>query len=100
LKDDEVVRDLNKIEPKAFFFLGKTTVRDFREAGRAVKEKCPSVEHLVQFTPDPKPGDLLEGATSITAMMDKKRLVFLKLKDLFTRQLERALRPSSPAHRP
>jgi fatty-acyl-CoA synthase len=100
LKDEEVVRDLNKIGPKAFFFLGKTPVRDFREVGRAVKEKCPTVEHLVQFTPDPKPGDLLEGAIAVTEMMDKKRLVFLKLKDLFARQLERAyaaVEPRTPA---
>jgi len=100
LKDEEVVRDLNKIGPKAFFFLGKTPVRDFREAGRAVRERCPSVEHLVQFTPDPKPGDLLEGAVGITQMMEKKRLVFLKLKNFFTRQLERtyaSIEPRTPA---
>ncbi|NTV34983.1 MAG: acyl--CoA ligase, partial [Deltaproteobacteria bacterium] len=100
LKNEEVVRDINKIAPKAFFFLGKTPVRDFREVGRAVKEKCPSVEHLVQFTPDPKPGDLLEGAIAITEMMEKKKLVFLKLKDLFARRLEKAygaVEPRTPA---
>lgn len=100
LKDDEVVRDLNKIGPKAFFFLGKTPVRDFRGVGKAVREKCPSVEHLVQFTPDPKPGELLEGAISITGMMEKKRLILLKLKNLFSRQLEKlyaAIEPHTPA---
>jgi acyl-CoA synthetase (AMP-forming)/AMP-acid ligase II len=100
LQNKEVVRDLNKIEPKAFFFLGNTPVRDFREVGQAVREQCPDVEHLVQFTADPKPGDVLEGVISITDMMDKKRLVYLKLKDVFTRQLEKAyaaIEPRTPA---
>ena len=30
LQDAEVVRDIDKIKPKAFFFLGNTPVRDFR----------------------------------------------------------------------
>jgi acyl-CoA synthetase (AMP-forming)/AMP-acid ligase II len=90
LKEQELVRDLNKIEPKLFFFLGNTAVRDFREAGKAVQQGCPSVQHLVQFTPDPKPGELLPGAMAITQMMDKKRLLLLKLQDLLTRRLEKA----------
>lgn len=59
LQDHEVVRDLEKIKPKAFFFLGNTPNRDFREVGRAVQKDCPYVEHFVQFSPDPKPGDIL-----------------------------------------
>jgi len=100
LKDDEVVRDLNKINPKAFFFLGNTQVRDFRQAGQAVKDKCPSVKHLVQFTADPKPGELLDGAMGITEMMDKKKLLELKVKNLFSRRLEktyRQVKPRTPA---
>jgi len=89
LKDEEVVRDLDKIKPVAFFFLGNTPVRDFRDAGRLVREKCSYVKHLVQFTADPKPGELLSGAVGITEMMDKKRLILLKIKNLFTRQLEK-----------
>ncbi len=100
LKDDEVVRDLHKIEPKAFFFLGKTPVRDFREAGKAVREQCPSVRHLIQMTPNPMPGDIIDGAVSITRMMSKNRVVYSKIKNLFTRKLEAAWReiiPRSPA---
>ena len=33
LKEADVMRDLNKIGPKVFFFLGNTPVRDFREVG-------------------------------------------------------------------
>lgn len=100
LQDAEVVRDVNKIAPKAFFFLGNTPVRDFRTAGQAVQAECPGVEWLVQFTADPQPGEILTGAVGITQLMDKKRLVWLKLKDLLTRRLERvyaAVTPRTPA---
>ena len=100
LQNEEVVRDLAKIEPKAFFFLGETPVRDFREVGRTVQQRCPYVQHLVQFTADPKPGDVLEGATSITQMMDKKRVLYLKVRDLLTGGLKKqyaAIEPRTPA---
>ena len=90
LKETEVVRDLGKIKPKAFFFLGKTPLRDFREVGKAVRENCPYVEHLVQFTPDPQPGELLDGAMAITDMMKKGKLILLKIKDLFQGKLKKA----------
>ena len=89
LSEDEVVRDINKIEPKAFFFLGETPVRDFRMVGKAVRNGCPSVKHLVQFTADPKPGDIIEGAVSITDLMNKMRLAGLKLMDIFTGKLKK-----------
>lgn len=100
LKEEEVVRDLGKIKPKVFFFLGNTPVRDFREVGRAVRQNCPYVEHLVQFTPNPQPGDILEGAVSITDLMDKKKLLSLKVFDIFTRRLKKAyagIEPKTPA---
>lgn len=90
LKENEVVRDLDKIKPKAFFFLGKTPIIDFRETGKAVRDKCPYVEHLVQFTPDPEPGDIIDGAVAITDMMAKGKIIVLKVKNLFSRQLEKA----------
>ncbi len=89
LQDEEVVRDIDKIKAKAFFFLGNTPVRDFCTAGAAVRDRCPYVEHLVQFTPDPKPGDIIEGAVSITRLMNKKRLVWLKIRDIFTGGLKK-----------
>jgi acyl-CoA synthetase (AMP-forming)/AMP-acid ligase II len=100
LQNDEVVRDLAKIEPKAFFFLGETPVRDFREVGRTVQQRCPYVQHLVQFTADPKPGDVLEGALGITQMMDKKRVLYLKVRDLLAGGLKKqyaAIGPRTPA---
>lgn len=90
LSEDEVVRDINKIQAEAFFFLGDTPVRDFRKVGQAVSQGCPSVKHLVQFTPDPQPGEIIEGAVSITGLMNKKHLVWLKVKDIFTHRLDKA----------
>jgi len=90
LSENEVVRDINKIDASAFFFLGETPVRDFRMVGKAVLKGCPSVKHLVQFTPDPKPGDIIEGAVSISDLMNKMRLVWLKLTDVFTGRLKKA----------
>lgn len=100
LQDHEVVRDLEKIKPKVFFFMGRTPIRDFRRAGQAVQQNCPYVEHLVQFTPDPAPGDILDGAVSITEMMDGKRLAALKEKNLADGRLEEAyacIEPRTPA---
>ena len=96
LQPEEVVRDLKKINPTAFFFLGKTPVRDFREVGRAVKEGCPSVGHLVQFSTE----EILEGATSIKKFMGKGKLLGLKLAELFRgqlRRIEQQLTPRTPA---
>ena len=89
LIENEVVRDINKIEAKAFFFLGETPVRDFRVVGERVSKGCPSVEHLVQFTANPKPGDIIAGAVSISDLMNKTRLVWLKLADVFKRELKK-----------
>lgn len=90
LSENEVVRDINKIEAKAFFFLGETPVRDFRRVGTAVIKGCSTVVHRVQFTADPKPGDIIPGAVSISDLMNKMGLVGLKVKDLFFGRLKKA----------
>lgn len=90
LMEDEVVRDVNKIEPVAFFFLGNTPVRDFRTVGAAVRDNCPGIRHLVQFTANPAPGDILEGAVAITDLLKKSALAWLKVKEFFTGGLKKA----------
>jgi len=92
LQEDEVVRDVNKIDPIAFFFLGNTPVRDFRTVGSAVRRHCPAVKHLVQFTANPAPGEVAEGAVAITDLLKKSGLFLLKLKDILTRGLKKAAR--------
>ena len=92
LLEKEVVRDINKIEAVAFFYLGETPIRDFRLVGKAVQKGCASVKHLVQFTPDPKPGDIIDGAVGITQLMSKPLLVWLKLTDIFSGRLTKRYR--------
>jgi acyl-CoA synthetase (AMP-forming)/AMP-acid ligase II len=57
----EVIRGLNLIRPKGYFFLGKTPAADFAALGEAVRAGCDSLEHLVQFSPA---GQCIAGATS------------------------------------
>jgi len=92
LQDEEVARDINKIDPIAFFFLGNTPVRDFRTVGSTVREQCPAVKHLVQFTANPGPGEVVEGAVAITDLLKKRGLFLLKLKDIVTGGLKKAAR--------
>ncbi len=57
----EVVRSVALIQAKGFAFPGQTGAADFRELGEEVRRQCPSIEHLVQFSP---PGQTVEGALS------------------------------------
>jgi fatty-acyl-CoA synthase len=90
LKENEVIRDLDKIKPKAFIFLGNTPVRDFREVGKAVRDNCEYVELFVQFTPDPAPGDIIDGAISVSELMNQEKLIQLKMADMKEGDLAKA----------
>ncbi len=61
LRPAEVLRGLNQIRARGFVFLGRTPAADFRELGRAVKQECPSVEHLIQLSSAP---ETIDGALS------------------------------------
>ena len=89
LKKEEIKRDLDKIEPKIFVFLGKTPIIDFNEIGMWVRDHCPYVKHLIQVVPDPKKEPPIKGAISLQEMMSKPKLIWLKLKDLITGQLNK-----------
>jgi len=65
LRPAEVIRCLALIQPKGFAFLGPTPAADFRELGRAVRQHCPFVPHLLQFSP---PEETLEGAESFYSL--------------------------------
>ena len=63
LKSKEILYCMDKIKPKAYFFLGKTPVADFRPMIREIMPSCPSVRHWVQFQ---KEKDLIiDGAVGI-----------------------------------
>lgn len=79
LKTKEIRYCLDKIKPKAYFFLGKTPVADFRPMIRDVMGLCPFVKHWVQFQ---KERDLImDGAVGITDFTKdiKKVFIFSKL---------------------
>ena len=100
LKKEEIKRDLDKIEPKMFVFLGKTPIFDFNEIGMWVRDHCPYVKHLIQVVPDPKREPPIKGAISLQEMMAKPKLIWLKLKDLITGQLNKiysSIDTSTPA---
>ncbi len=47
----EIVRDMNRVSPKAFFCLGNTPLKDFREVSRAARQGVASLNYIVQHTP-------------------------------------------------
>jgi acyl-CoA synthetase (AMP-forming)/AMP-acid ligase II len=48
----EVLREVASIGARGYAHLGKTPLADFRDLAAAVKARCPSVEHLLQFSPE------------------------------------------------
>jgi acyl-CoA synthetase (AMP-forming)/AMP-acid ligase II len=62
LQPAEAIRCLNLIQPKGYFFLGKTPAVDFAALGEAVRARCDSIEHLVQCSPA---AECIAGATSL-----------------------------------
>lgn len=88
LKAAEIQYCMDRMKPKAYFFLGKTPVADFRPMIREVMASSPSIKHWVQFQ---KEEDLImEGAVGITAFVKDIKRVFLK--SLVTGSVKRARR--------
>ncbi len=75
LKAKEIRYCLDKMKPKAYFFLGKTPVADFRPLIREVKAECPFVRHWVQFQKEAD--QIIEGAVGITEFVKDIKKVFL-----------------------
>lgn len=51
LQVSEVIRDMNKITPVAFFCMGKTPLRDFTEVSAAVSGEVKTLKYIIQHTP-------------------------------------------------
>lgn len=77
LQPQEVIRDMNKIDPTAFFCLGNTVIRDFREVTAAVMQEVGSLKHLVQWTAQAGEGDILEGCLNFETLFQKEALLKL-----------------------
>jgi fatty-acyl-CoA synthase len=66
LQPPEVLRCLSLVAAKGYAFLGKTPSVDFAALGEAVRDRCPSVEHLLQFS---APAECIGKAVSFGALM-------------------------------
>lgn len=70
----EVIRDLDKIEAKAFFCLGKTPIRDFSEVATEVQKNCPYVKHVVQWPSSAEGDTIVEGAKNFNDLFGESGL--------------------------
>lgn len=78
LKENEVIRDIEKIDAKMFFFLGETPIRDFTEVGQAVRASCSQVGTLVEVSSRSQASAELDGFMSFAHFADPDRLRSLK----------------------
>ena len=86
LKAGEIQYCFDRIKPKAYFFLGKTPVADFRPIISEVMAGSPYIENWIQFQ---KEEDLImDGATGITEFVKDIKKIFIK--SLFTGSVNKA----------
>ncbi len=76
LKAKEIQYCMDKMKPKAYFFLGKTPIADFRPMIAEVMKNSPFIRHWVQFQ---KEQDMImEGAVGITEFVKDIKAVYIK----------------------
>ena len=76
LKTKEIQYCMDKMKPKAYFFLGKTPLADFRPMIADVMKNSPYVKYWVQFQ---KEQDMImEGALGITDFVKDIKTVYIK----------------------
>jgi len=75
LKAGEIVSCMTKMKPKAYFFLGKTPVVDFRPTIGEVMAACPFIRHWVQFQKEPEL--VMAGAVGVAAFVKDIKKVYL-----------------------
>ncbi|HPJ33554.1 MAG TPA: class I adenylate-forming enzyme family protein [Spirochaetota bacterium] len=86
LKASEIQYCFDKIKPKAYFFLGKTPLADFRPIISEVMKGSPYVKTWVQFQKEP---DLvIDGAVGISEYVKDIKKVFIK--SIFTGSVKKA----------
>lgn len=86
LRADEIIYSLKKINPKAYFFLGKTPAADFRLIVREVMKRTEGVSCWVQFQQEPEP--VLDGAVGFIEFAGDMRKIYLK--SVFSKQVKKA----------
>jgi fatty-acyl-CoA synthase len=80
LKATEVQYCMNKMAPKAWFFLGKTPVADFRPIVAEVLAGTPSLMVKVQFQKEEDPSLIVPGATWVKDWVKGIKWTFIKSK--------------------
>jgi fatty-acyl-CoA synthase len=88
LKAKEVRYCFEAIRPRAYFFLGKTPLADFRPLVREVMASAPYVDHWVQFQKEPE--EVMEGAVGIVEFVKDIKRVFIS--SLLSGRVRRARR--------
>ena len=86
LKELEIKYCLEKLKPKAYFFLGKTPVADFRPMIAKVMKSAPYVRHWIQFQTEPEL--VMDNAQGISEFVKDIKKVYIK--SLFTRSVKKA----------
>ncbi|MCL2156082.1 MAG: acyl--CoA ligase [Leptospirales bacterium] len=86
LKTEEIVYCLEKIKPKAYFFLGKTPLADFRPMIQEVMKKTTGIKYWIQFQQEPEL--VIDGAIGIKDFAKDIKKVFIK--SLFTGSVKKA----------
>lgn len=86
LKTKEIQYCLDRMKPKAYFFLGKTPVADFRPMIAEVMKTSPYVQYWVQFQKEPE--FIMEGAIGVADFVKDIKKVFIK--SLITGSVKRA----------
>lgn len=86
LKAGEIQYCMDKMKPKAYFFLGNTPVADFRPMIKEVMAGSPYIKHWVQFQKEED--QIIEGAVGITQFAKDIKKLFLK--SVFTGAVKKA----------
>ncbi|HNX24062.1 MAG TPA: class I adenylate-forming enzyme family protein [Spirochaetota bacterium] len=76
LKGEEIIYCFKKIQPKAYFFLGKTPLADFRPMITEVMNNVSGVNLWVQFQKEPE--FIIKGAVGITDFAKDIKKVYIK----------------------
>jgi len=88
LKAKEIIYCMEKMNPKAYFFLGKTPVADFRPIIKEVMAAVPTTRHWVQFQKEPEL--IMEGAVGVVDFIKDIKKIFLI--NLLTGRVKKARR--------
>ncbi len=75
LKPREVFRCFANIKPKAYFFVGKTEIADFRPMAAELMDAFPNCQHWIQF--DINPTHIMRGATGIVEFAESIEKTFI-----------------------